>query len=529
MKHEDGAVRVAQIFQFREFLADGLGGGVVFVQDGLQHRGGAFRRDADAASGESCETEVAHVHDGGLFADAADDEFRIDEFDELFEPRILLRILDDDGVFDPTDESVIHERGGEFRRDVTGIFDVKHGRHAGFFHEVTHGRRDASGLGREERGQQHRGGIFGAAQHFRLIHRGAIHRPDGGHDPHVLRREIGEHGEQALVFADADVVEIRVATVQQRADATFVEMADETAVLRFAERELRVPAERRDGDDGGNEVGVGGGRGLHESGGETGCVAGNCAMTKDLSRDEFRGGLVEGSAHAGGIARGLQSGALDEQDVNAAGDGINPALRAMRAAVAVSAGAERGGDADGLHDDLKAESHAHAIGESGFEIAGVIAGHELEAFLADEALLFHHAAIEEHLVELHEILRGGEETACGKRSAFFAGVRLGEVANGRGFERFAVRGGFVGGGELLKVFFGRPEGGGAHAERIEEAFFEEARVFHAADDFDDAAEGVDAGIAVGPLGAGLELQGRERVGDDGFLQTEHVERVGIER
>src|SRR5207247_3092294 len=57
--------------------------------------------------------------------------------------------------------------------------------------------------------------------------------------------------------------------------------------------------------------------------------------------------------------------------------------------------------------------------------------------------------------------------------------------------------------------FGRPEIDIFHAERIENTLPEELVQSHAGSDFDDAAEGIESGLrAVGPAGAGLELQRR---------------------
>ena len=171
----------------------------------------------------------------------------------------------------------------------------------------------------------------------------------------------------------------------------------------------------------------------------------------------------------------------------------------MRTTVAEGAGREHGSHAGGLAHNLKAQPHAHAIGEACLHLASVIRGHELKCLGADEALFANDSAIEDHLVELQQILRVGKQAASSQRSTFLVRVRRREVADANGFEAFAIGGGLVGGGETGELFFVRPEGSVTHAEWLEDPLFHELRVVLTAGDFDEAAEGVDAGIAVGPL------------------------------
>ena len=70
----------------------------------------------------------------------------------------------------------------------------------------------------------------------------------------------------------------------------------------------------------------------------------------------------------------------------------------------------------------------------------------------------------------------------------------------------------------------RPEGGVLHPERAEEAPVQEFLVGHAADDFDDAAGGVDAGVGVLVAGVRLELERHRGVACRRHAQRQQVQR-----
>ena len=72
------------------------------------------------------------------------------------------------------------------------------------------------------------------------------------------------------------------------------------------------------------------------------------------------------------------------------------------------------------------------------------------------------------------------------------------------------------------MFGGGPEGGVAHFEGIEQAFLEELLEGFCGDDFDDAAQGVDACGAVGPLTARIEAKRGAAVVVDEFSKADFV-------
>ena len=118
--------------------------------------------------------------------------------------------------------------------------------------------------GKAER-EDHHGGKVARLHDVQLVHQLAVVGPDGGDDPRVLPCLLLEHVEQLGQLARPDVVEIRVAAVEQRAHAALLEVLDQRAIVGRADREIAVARERRHGDDGGGEVGGGDGGGFHET------------------------------------------------------------------------------------------------------------------------------------------------------------------------------------------------------------------------------------------------------------------------
>ncbi len=50
------------------------------------------------------------MHDGRLFADAADDDLGVDDLNDFVEVGILARVVADNGILDPTDETIVYQR-----------------------------------------------------------------------------------------------------------------------------------------------------------------------------------------------------------------------------------------------------------------------------------------------------------------------------------------------------------------------------------------------------------------------------------
>ena len=98
---------VAEILEGFEGVADTLGEFEVSAVDGPEHFLGKIGTDADTTGGEAVDLKFGEVGDGGLLANAADDEPGIDDFNEAGEVVVLGRFFANDGVFDPRNESVV--------------------------------------------------------------------------------------------------------------------------------------------------------------------------------------------------------------------------------------------------------------------------------------------------------------------------------------------------------------------------------------------------------------------------------------
>ncbi len=135
------------------------------------------------------------------------------------------------------------------------------------------------------------------------------------------------------------------------------------------------------------------------------------------------------------------------------------------------------------------------------------------------------AAVEQHLGELEVILGGRHEAAAtGEVRLEGEAVLIGGFLEAVG--AFGVEGGHAG-----AAVVGRIEESIVHAEGLEDAGTEEFVVGLAGEDFDDAGEGVGAGVAaVGPLAAGLEVEGgggeAGDVGGESFA-LDHARGAGL--
>ena len=163
----------------------------------------------------------------------------------------------------PRHEPVVRERRDLRRLQIAVGLDVDDHRLAVALGEAADARRDAVARGGEGEREDHHGGEVASLHDVELVHQLAVVGPDGGDDPGVVPRLLLEHVEQLGQLARADVVEVRVAAVEQRAHAALLEILDQRAIVGRADREIAVPRERRHGDDGGGEVGGGDGGGLH--------------------------------------------------------------------------------------------------------------------------------------------------------------------------------------------------------------------------------------------------------------------------
>ncbi len=197
---------------------------------------------------------------------------------------------------------------------------------------------------------------------------------------------------------------------------------------------------------------------------------------------------------------------MDHEDVGGFAEGVDPGLGAVGAAVAEGARGECGGGALGLAGDAPAEGPGAAVGEAGFEVSGGDGGHELDGFGFEEAFTVEGSFVEDHLGKAGIVGSGGEESAVGGGVAGAVGDVVFVEDEDLGFGEGTVFE-FVGLGEACFLSRGEVEGGIGHTEGAEEAVIEEGLEGLAGDDFDDSAEGVDAGLVVFPPGAGDEAEG----------------------
>ena len=254
VEHRDGAVGVAEVLQRTEQRADpfhlvGLSG-----LQGPEQRGGEARGDADAAGGEPGQPELPKVDRGGLFADAADHQPRVDHFQQRFEQRIRRRVRSHHGVLDPRDHPGVDQGPDDGRGQVLLVLDVEHDRAADPVDEAPDGVGHALGMAGEKGGEEHGGGEPSAGEDRSLVHEGAEERSDR-RDHDRLRAGGGlEALEDRLILVEAHVVEVGVPPVEEDAHAAVLEVAHEPGVGAGGELEVGVPAERRDGDDRAGEV-----------------------------------------------------------------------------------------------------------------------------------------------------------------------------------------------------------------------------------------------------------------------------------
>ena len=190
------------------------------------------------------------MRDGRLLANAADDELRIHAIDKLTQIIILHRVLAHDGVFYPIHDTIINQRLRVFRLQIAFKLDVEHDRFAVGLGEFADARGAAFGRGDVARGQHHHGGEIKIPQHSRLIHRGAIRGPDRRHHRGVRSGLFLQHRQRAGVLRQGNVIEHRVAAVEQRANAAGLEVAYDLGILGGANIEVRIARQRRHGNHG---------------------------------------------------------------------------------------------------------------------------------------------------------------------------------------------------------------------------------------------------------------------------------------
>ena len=109
MQHPDRVDAVAQRFQRFELMPNRFGLiPILIVHCGQQLHGESWG-DAAAAGGEACQAEEFSMDDRRLFANAADDGFGWDFFQEFRQVGIDFWLIPNHRVLDPTEHSIAME------------------------------------------------------------------------------------------------------------------------------------------------------------------------------------------------------------------------------------------------------------------------------------------------------------------------------------------------------------------------------------------------------------------------------------
>jgi len=264
VKHADRVDGVAKVLERFEEESDPFGLGPVAPDHGGEHGLGQARCDADAAAGESAQVKVPEMDDGGLFADAADDQGGVDEGGQAAEVGIAGGVGSDRGVFDRADESVGDEGRDVIRFDEAVVFHVEQGGDAGCLDEAADAGGDAGAGGDALLGKDHEGGEPEAAGDAGLVHEGSIGRADRRDDEGFGACGGRQEGEGRFELGGRQVIEVGVAAVEQEADAARFEVADQAEVFVRGEGLVGAPGQGGHGHDGASEE-----RGV-ERGGEHG-------------------------------------------------------------------------------------------------------------------------------------------------------------------------------------------------------------------------------------------------------------------
>ena len=250
----DGVDFVAEVFEGFEDGADVFGALEVACVDGGEHGLGEIGAEADAARGKSVDLKFGEMGDRGLLSDAADDEARIDDFDEAGEVIILGGIFADDGVFDPRNESVVDECRDGFWLEVAFELNVEDGRFSEGFDEFSEAGGNARVGDEAWHGEDHHGGEIEVFEDDGLIHHGAVGGADRWDDEGLLSTLGCDDVESFGVFAGGDVVEVGVATVEEGGHSSGFDVADDFGVFLALEFQVSVAGQGRDRDDGGVEL-----------------------------------------------------------------------------------------------------------------------------------------------------------------------------------------------------------------------------------------------------------------------------------
>ncbi len=202
MQGADRADRVAQVFQRQIGFAQPLSFGPVPGLDRRQHRHRSTGRHADGTRGETAQAELAQVHNGRPFTNAADHQLWVDMIEQTLQVFVLGRIGTHGAIFHGTDQPLAHQPAGRFRRDVVLGLDIEDDR-------LAHGDGCAAqagfnpfGRGRERHRQRHCRGHLRPAQDFGLVDQLAVIGAEGRDQPGIRPDRLDQEIEHFGIFAD---------------------------------------------------------------------------------------------------------------------------------------------------------------------------------------------------------------------------------------------------------------------------------------------------------------------------------------
>ena len=205
---------------------------------------------------------------------AADDAGGADALDQRFEEGVGgglgCALGASNRVLHAPDVTAIDQTPEGLNRQVVLAAQVDRQRQARGVADATQAVLDPVDAGHPLHRQHHRGAVAALPQHRGLVDHLAVVRADGGDDPGVGPRGVGQQVEHRAELRHRLVVEVGVAPVQQHAHAAGFDVADQRAVGRPVQAQVGAPCQRRHREHG---VGQGGGRKLGEvhAGLEVGC------------------------------------------------------------------------------------------------------------------------------------------------------------------------------------------------------------------------------------------------------------------
>ena len=162
---------------------------------------------------------------------------------------ILRRIISNDSVFDPRNEAVVNELSNGFWFEVAFEFDIKDGWFPQSFNKLAKASGDAGISRKALHRKNHYGGKVEVTKSGNLIHHRAISWTNGWDNKGILCAFCRDDFEGFCVFAGGDVVEVCIASVKKRGDASGFNMTDDFSVFSAVDFEFGITGQRGDRND----------------------------------------------------------------------------------------------------------------------------------------------------------------------------------------------------------------------------------------------------------------------------------------